>query len=76
MSIVARFSPKGLTREKYDETLRQLKQTGVKFPPDGLEYHLCFGSEANLSVNEVWRLASADGGFPRATRAGAERRRG
>ena len=32
MSIVARFSPKGLTREKYDETLRQLKQTGVKRP--------------------------------------------
>ena len=54
MSIVARFSPKGLTREKYDETLRQLKETGVKFPPDGLEYHLCFGSGGGLSVSEVW----------------------
>jgi hypothetical protein len=54
MSIVARFRPRGLTCEKYDETLRQLKETGVKFPPDGLEYHLCFGSGANLSVSEVW----------------------
>jgi hypothetical protein len=22
--------------------------------PDGLEYHVCFGSEGNLRVSEIW----------------------
>jgi hypothetical protein len=54
MSIVVRFNPASLTAEKYDETTRMLEEAGVDFPPEGLDYHVCFGSEGNLRVSEIW----------------------
>ena len=54
MSIVVRFNPTNLTTEKYDETLRRLEEADVEFPPDGLDSHICFGSEGNLRVSEIW----------------------
>jgi hypothetical protein len=54
MSICVRFSPTGLTAEKYDESTRLLEEAGVDFPPEGLDYHVCFGSEGNLRVSEIW----------------------
>jgi hypothetical protein len=53
MSIVVRFSPTALTAEKYDKTIQMLEAAG-DFPPAGLDYHVCFGSEGNLLVSEVW----------------------
>ena len=53
MSIVVRFSPTALTAEKYDKTIQTLEAAG-DFPPAGLDYHLCFGSEESLLVSEVW----------------------
>jgi len=53
MSIVVRFSPTALTREQYDESLRRLEAAGV-WPPDGLDYHVCFGSDGSLLVSEIW----------------------
>ena len=53
MSIVVRFSPTGLTAEKYDSTIEKIKAAGT-FPPDGLDYHVCFGSAGNLRVSEIW----------------------
>ena len=53
MSMVVRFHPTSLTTEKYDESIRRLEEAGA-FPPDGLEYHVFFGSEGNLRVSEVW----------------------
>ena len=53
MSVVARFTPTNLTTEKYEESLRRLKETG-EFPAEGMEYHICFGSEGNLRVSEIW----------------------
>jgi len=53
MSIVVRFQPTSLTGEQYDESLRRLEESGG-FPPDGLDYHVCFGSEGNLRVSEIW----------------------
>ncbi len=53
MSIVVRFSPTSLTAEKYDETIRMLEEAG-HMPPDGLDYHVCFGPEGNLRVSEIW----------------------
>jgi hypothetical protein len=52
MSIVVRFHPANLTAEKYDETHPKLEEAG--FPPDGLDYHVCFGSDGNLTVSEIW----------------------
>ena len=53
MSIVVRFSPTDLKRETYDESLRRLQAAGA-WPPDGLDYHVLFGSEGNLLVSEIW----------------------
>ena len=53
MSIVVRFSPTSLTTATYDGTVRQLEAAG-EFPPDGLDYHVCFGSDGNLRVSEIW----------------------
>ena len=54
MSIVVRFNPTSMTAEKYDEATRMLEEAGVDFPPEGLDYHVCFGSEGNLRVSEIW----------------------
>jgi hypothetical protein len=55
MSIVVRFTPPGApTTEQYDEAIRRLQEAG-DFPPEGLDYHVCFISdEGNLRVGEVW----------------------
>jgi hypothetical protein len=53
MSIVVRFNPTNLTTEKYDESIRRLKEAGT-WPPGGLEFHVFFGSEGNLRVSEIW----------------------
>ena len=54
MSIVVRYKPASLTTEQYDEGNRRLREAGVELLPDGLEYHVCFGSEGNLRVSEIW----------------------
>ena len=54
MSIVVRFSPANMTTEQYDEALRRLQDADVQFPPDGLDYHICFGSDGDLRVSEIW----------------------
>jgi hypothetical protein len=54
MSIVVRFNPVGLTAEQYDATTQKLEEAGVEFPPEGLDYHVCFGPEGNLRVSEIW----------------------
>jgi hypothetical protein len=59
MSILVRFSPESLTGDQYDEVQRRLDQAG-QWPPDGLEYHVCFGSEGELKVSEIW---SSNGQF-------------
>ena len=53
MSIAVRFSPKSLTIEKHNEVTRRLEETGA-WPPDGLDYHVVFGSDGNLHVSEIW----------------------
>ncbi len=53
MSIVVRFNPTNVTTEKYEESLRRLKDAG-EWPPDGMAYHVLFGTEGNLRVSEIW----------------------
>jgi hypothetical protein len=53
MSIVVRFHPANLTIAQYEEVIRREEATG-KFPPDGREYHVCFGIEGDLQVSEIW----------------------
>jgi len=42
-----------MTSQEYDETVRRLEEAG-NFPPDGLAYHVCFGTDGNLRVSEIW----------------------
>ena len=53
MSIVVRFAPASLSAEKYDQTVSKL-EAGGDWPPDGLDYHVCFGEDGNLLVSEIW----------------------
>jgi hypothetical protein len=54
MSILVRFAPSGTTTtEQYDETIRRLEAAG-DFPPNGLEYHVCFLQGGNVRVSEIW----------------------
>lgn len=53
MSVLVRFAPSSLTAQQYDESIRRLQEAG-DFPPDGLEYHTCFGTDGNLRVSEIW----------------------
>jgi len=62
MSIVVRFSPKSLTTQNHDEVLRRLEAAGA-WPPDGLDYHVVFGSEGDLRVSEIWDSQEQFGAF-------------
>jgi hypothetical protein len=53
MSVLIRFTPRSVTAQQYDETVRRLEEGG-DWPPDGLEYHVCFGSADNIRVSEIW----------------------
>ena len=54
MSIVVRYHPASLTAEKYDATNRHLEAAGLEWPADGLDYHVCFGTDGSLMVSEIW----------------------
>ena len=54
MSIVVRFHPVNLTVEKYDEAIRKHEEAGIAFPPDGMEFHVCFGPDGDMRVSEIW----------------------
>jgi hypothetical protein len=53
MSVLIRFAPPSLTAQQYDETIRRLQESGG-FPAEGLDYHVCFGTEGSLRVSEIW----------------------
>ena len=52
MSIVVRYHPAGLTGETYDRVSSKVQESN--WPPDGLVLHVCFGTEGDLKVSEVW----------------------
>ena len=54
VSMLVRFSPESLTSDKYDDVKRRLNEAG-HWPPEGLEYHVCFGSDGQLRVSEGTR---------------------
>jgi hypothetical protein len=54
VSVLIRFAPASLTAEQYDESVRRLEEGEGGFPPEGLDYHVCFGTDGNLKVSEIW----------------------
>ena len=53
MSVLIRFAPASMTAEQYDECIQKLEAIG-QWPPDGMDYHVCFGSDGKLRVSEIW----------------------
>jgi hypothetical protein len=53
MSIVVRFHPTGMSTATYEEAVRRVEEAG-QFPPDGMDYHVCFGPDGDLRVSEIW----------------------
>jgi len=53
MSVLIRFAPPSMSADQYDQVTRRLQEAG-DWPPDGMDYHICFGSEGNLEVSEIW----------------------
>jgi hypothetical protein len=53
MPILVRYAPRGLTADQYWGVGRKLEDAG-QWPPPGLLAHVCFGSEGDLRVSEVW----------------------
>ena len=53
MSILVRYHPKNLTAEQYDNVVSREEATAT-YPPDGREYHVCFGTDGDLHVSEIW----------------------
>jgi hypothetical protein len=54
MSIVVRLHPANLTIAQYEDVVRREKGSGAKFPPDGRDYHVCFGTDGDLHISEIW----------------------
>jgi hypothetical protein len=54
MSIVVRYQPANLTKEKYDSTNKAIEEAGLDWPPEGLVLHVCFGEDGSLNVSEIW----------------------
>ena len=53
MSMLVRWTPSALTAEQYDEGVGKLEAQG-NWPPDGLDYHVCFSANGTLHVSEIW----------------------
>jgi hypothetical protein len=54
MSIVVRYNPPGLTAAKYDQGVSAINEALGDSAPDGLAFHVCFGTDGNLLVSEIW----------------------
>jgi hypothetical protein len=53
MSTLVRFTPKNVTTEQYDQVQRKLDESG-NWMPDGLDYHVAFGTKGDVRVSEIW----------------------
>jgi hypothetical protein len=53
MAITLLFEPKAGADALHDSTIKALKEQG-NWPPEGLTYHVAFGTGADFKVLEVW----------------------
>ena len=59
MSILVRFSPASLTAEQYDAAVQFINERLGEEAPEGSEYHVCWGTDGNLKVSEIWESREA-----------------
>ena len=57
MGVVIRYNPVSLTAAKYDEGVQHIN-SGLGLSeaelPEGCEVHVCFGTDGDLHVSEIW----------------------
>lgn len=53
MALTITFTPKQMSKTKYDEVIRRLEAAGAG-APSGRLYHTCFGPSDSLRVVDVW----------------------
>jgi len=53
MSFVLRFSPAGMSADKYQECIRQLESAGAGMPK-GRHYHVAYQGPDGVNVTDVW----------------------
>jgi hypothetical protein len=57
MSVVVRYNPASLTAAKYDEAVQRVNnELGLSEtdPPEGCDLHVCFGTDGDLRISEIW----------------------
>ena len=54
MSIMVRYHPASMTAGLYDATTGKIEAAGLQWPPEGMDYHVCFATGDGLAVSEVW----------------------
>lgn len=54
MSIMVRFTPESMTVQQYRQIAGEVVQS-FPWPPEGLDCHVCLGTDGDLSVNEIWQ---------------------
>jgi hypothetical protein len=53
MSIVVFFQPRSLSADQYEQIMAEL-QKHLRFPWDGLQNTICYGSGDQLRVVDIW----------------------
>jgi hypothetical protein len=53
MSIVVRYPPSNVRRQRYDSVRGALEEAG-EWPADGCQIHVLFGNEDDIRVSEIW----------------------
>jgi hypothetical protein len=53
MAITMLFEPKPGADLLYDSVMKEMKDQGI-FPPEGMTYHVAYGTGADFKVFEVW----------------------
>jgi len=58
MALGFYFTPKGFTRDKYDEAIKQLDAAGAGAPA-GRVYHVAMESNGEIQVFDIWESQEA-----------------
>ncbi len=58
MALAFYFNPTGFTRDKYDETLKQLDAAGAG-APEGRTLHVAFETNGDIQVFDIWESQAA-----------------
>ena len=62
MAFTVTFTPKSMNAAQFDEIIRRLAEAGHS-APDGRLFHVCYGTDDQLQVTDVWESEETFGQF-------------